>query len=64
MNAEKICPKCGKVYTGYPAISREDNASKICQECGMLEAIKYTGFSEDVQEKLKEAVRLCKELNG
>ena len=33
------CPKCGKYYVGYPALSRKDNKTKICPECGLKEAI-------------------------
>lgn len=33
------CPKCGKYYTGHPALSREDNKTEICPECGIAEAI-------------------------
>ena len=33
------CPKCGKYYVGYPALSREDNKTEICPECGIKEAI-------------------------
>ena len=35
----KKCPKCGKEYTGYPAISRTDNKTEICSECGTAEAL-------------------------
>lgn len=35
----KLCPKCSKYYTGYPAISRRDNKTEICSVCGQLEAI-------------------------
>ena len=35
----KYCPKCHKQYSGYPAISREDNKTKICSECGQMEAL-------------------------
>ena len=35
----RICPKCGRVYTEPPAISRDDNQTEICPECGMVEAI-------------------------
>lgn len=35
----KICPKCGKEYTDYPAISRRDNKTEICSECGLAEAL-------------------------
>lgn len=43
----KICPKCGKEYTEYPALSRKDNKTEICPNCGMLEAL------ESVQGGLK-----------
>ncbi len=33
------CPKCGKYYVGYPALSREDNKTEICPGCGVSEAI-------------------------
>ena len=33
------CPKCGKYYAEYPALSREDNKTKICPECGVAEAL-------------------------
>ena len=32
------CPKCGKYYAGYPALSRVDNKTEICPECGVREA--------------------------
>ena len=35
----KICPVCGKEYTGYPALSRKDNKTEICQQCGIIEAM-------------------------
>lgn len=34
-----MCPHCGKIYDGYPAISRDDNKTEICSDCGMKEAI-------------------------
>lgn len=33
------CPKCGKEFTEYPAISREDNETEICPTCGVREAV-------------------------
>lgn len=33
------CPKCGKYYVGYPALSREDDKTEICPECGVKEAL-------------------------
>ena len=50
------CPKCGKYYVGYPALSREDNKTEICPECGVKEAllilhkrnvIHFSGFTID-----------------
>lgn len=35
-----ICPKCGQVYNGRPAISRDDNKTKICSDCGNREAFR------------------------
>lgn len=35
----KICPRCGKEYEGYPAISRKDNKTEICSYCGVQEAL-------------------------
>lgn len=36
---ERICPRCGKKYTDYPAISRKDNKTEICPQCGVEEAM-------------------------
>ncbi len=33
------CPKCGKEYIGYPALSRKDNKTNICPEYGVAEAL-------------------------
>ena len=35
----KICPRCGKEYTNYPALSRRDNKTYICPDCGVAEAL-------------------------
>lgn len=35
----RTCPRCGKTYTEYPAISRKDNKTEICPACGQLEAL-------------------------
>lgn len=34
----KKCPSCGRMYSGYPALSRKDNKTKICPACGTAEA--------------------------
>lgn len=43
------CPKCGKYYVGYPALSREDNKSEICPNCGVIEAIDSYRFFIDLK---------------
>lgn len=35
----KICPRCGRDYWEYPAISRKDNKTEICPRCGTEEAL-------------------------
>lgn len=38
-NQKPICPRCGRTYTGYPAVSRADNNTDICSDCGRQEAL-------------------------
>lgn len=48
--SEKKCPKCGKTYTEYPALSRRDNKTYICPQCGTDEAMedfKKANLQED-----------------
>lgn len=52
MENERICPKCGKTYSGHPAISREDNATPICPLCGTREALDSLGISEEEKDKI------------
>lgn len=47
-----VCPKCGKEYTGYPALSREDNETYICPDCGVREALQSIGVSGEEQDKI------------
>ena len=35
----RLCPRCGKEYDDYPAVSRVDDETEICPECGFREAI-------------------------
>ena len=35
----KKCQKCGSIYFGTPALSREDNITEICSQCGLEEAL-------------------------
>ncbi len=40
----KMCPKCGRHYNDYPAISRVDNVTEICPDCGVREALEDAGI--------------------
>lgn len=47
-----VCPKCGKTYTGHPALSRADNKTLVCPDCGVREALASIGVSEEEQAKI------------
>ena len=47
-----ICPLCGKVYSGYPALSRHDNKTEICGVCGRVEAM--ADYLKAMKNKKKE----------
>ena len=47
-----ICPKCGKAYTGRPAMSRADNKTPICPDCGTREALASLNVGKDEQDKI------------
>ena len=49
---ERICPICGKLYTGIPATSRTDNITPICPDCGTRQALETLGISQEEQEKI------------
>ncbi len=49
---ERICPICGKLYTGIPATSRIDNFTLICPDCGTRQALETLGISQEEQEKI------------
>lgn len=61
INRATVCPKCGKEYTGKPALSRLDNATLICPDCGIIEALSSIGISEDEQRKILENIHRCSE---
>lgn len=42
----KICPLCGRAYTGYPAISRIDNYTPICSDCGIRQSLASIGVDD------------------
>ena len=49
---EKICPKCGQVYTAPSALSREDGKTYICPDCGTRESLASIGVDAEEQEKI------------
>lgn len=46
------CPRCGKIFRGRPALSREDNETPICSDCGTREALASIGVAEEEQERI------------
>lgn len=48
----RTCPKCGRVYTGHPALSRYDNDTLICPDCGTREALESIGVGREEQDKI------------
>ena len=51
-----ICPRCGKEYTGRPALSRADNQTPICPDCGTREALESIGVDSTEQEKILDTI--------
>lgn len=47
---ERICPKCGKKYIEFPALSRDDNETEICPQCGLIEALQSWDKFRQAQE--------------
>ena len=47
-----VCPNCGRRFSGYPALSRKDNATGICPECGTLEALDAAGISDEEKKRI------------
>lgn len=56
---ERICPKCGRVYTESPALSREDSLTLICPDCGTREALASIGVDEAEQKRILEIIHRC-----
>lgn len=55
-SVERICPKCRKTYTGYPALSRYDNKTEICSACGTKEALEAMGMSTEKQNEILRTI--------
>ena len=47
-----VCPLCGRLYAGHPALSRTDNETPICPDCGTRQALASIGISPEDQEKI------------
>lgn len=54
---KRICPECGNVFIGHPALSRKDNKTLICQECGVRQAMASMGVDPVEAEKVVDLVR-------
>ena len=53
----KKCPRCGKTYTDFPALSRRDNKTYICPDCGVDEAMEDYFKAMSKQESLTEELK-------
>lgn len=56
MTITAICPRCGKVYTDRPAISRADDKTPICPDCGTRESLESIGIDTAEQDKILRAI--------
>ena len=57
MENMKLCPKCGKEYSEYSALSRDDNKTKICPDCGILEALAAACLPAEKQQEILQQIR-------
>lgn len=53
---QATCPRCGRMYTGRPAVSRADNTMQICPDCGTREALESIGVGADEQERIIDII--------
>ncbi len=51
-----VCPLCGKVYHGVPALSRSDGKTAICSDCGCRQALSVIGISDSEIEEILRIV--------
>lgn len=54
---KRKCPRCGKTYSEYPALSRRDNRTEICPDCGVIEAMEsylYNAIFSPAEETEEE----------
>lgn len=60
MKQSLSCPRCGKTYTDFPAISRRDNKTQICSDCGLGEAM--LDFALNGKSDTEKKIAYIKEL--
>lgn len=55
---ELTCPRCGKMYNDWPAVSRKDGKTLVCPECGTREALeefsRWYAESQNVKQDREE----------
>lgn len=56
---KRICPRCGQVYYGRPAVSREDGRTPICHDCGTRQALESIGVDEKEQDSILASIHRC-----
>ena len=53
--SERVCPRCGRTYTGRSATAR-DNSGPICPDCGTREALESIGVGADEPERILDTI--------
>lgn len=59
MKLTAVCPTCGKLYRGEPALSRRDNETRLCPDCGTREALERLGVSVEEQQAILDTIHRC-----
>lgn len=59
-----ICPRCGQVYCGRPALSRADNKTQLCPDCGTRQALESIGVDEKEQDAILASIHGCRGTAG
>ena len=57
----RTCPRCGKTYSGHPALSRTDGETLICPDCGTREALDSIGVSLEEQDEILRVMHKVKD---
>ena len=51
-----VCPLCGKVYHGVPALSRVDDKTPVCPDCGVRQGLAMIGIKPEEQEEILQII--------